>query len=118
MRERHFTDLLPQKKELIEYLPEIFQPLLSGCKTMCVVCDDKGYKDRRAKLLEVLNVFHDTKIKIFPDKKCILRKAFVDAGADNTDAKEIVLDYQPEFYTAVEVAEILMLQKVPELWRC
>ena len=115
MRERHFTDLLPQKKELIEYLPEIFQPLLSGCKTMCVVCDDKGYKDRRAKLLEVLNVFHGTNVKVFPDEKCILRKAFVDAGADNTDTKETVLDYQSEFYTAVEVKEILMLQKVPEI---
>ena len=92
------------KKELHRYLPEIFQPLLSDRKSMNVVRNDKGYKDRRKKLLEVLTVFQRADVKIFPDEKFILRKIFLDAGTDNADT---VLNCQPEFYTAVEIKEVI-----------
>ena len=58
---------------------------------------------------------HGTDVKIFLDKKYILRKASVEAGADDTDAKETEFGYQPEFYTDVVVEKILMLQKVPKV---
>ncbi len=65
---------LAGKKKLKSYLPEIFNALLSDRKLMNVVRDDKGYKERRKKLLEILTLFHRADIKIFPDEKVLLRK--------------------------------------------
>ena len=65
---------LAGKKKLKSYLPEIFNALLSDRKLMNVVRDDKGYKERRKKLLEILTLFYRADIKIFPDEKVLLRK--------------------------------------------
>ena len=58
-------------------------------------------------MLEMLTVFQREDVKIFPDEKCILKKFFLDAGTDNTDNAGTVLNCQPEFYTAVEIKEVI-----------
>lgn len=98
------------KKRLKDYLPEIFDELLQDRRSMNVVRDDKGYIERRKKLLEILTLLHRADIKIFPDEKNLLRKHSVNTWADNTDDTDIkssLINNQPEFYTSVEVKELI-----------
>lgn len=94
------------KKKLREYLPEVFEELLSDRKSMNVVRDDNGYKERRKKLLEILTLFHSADIKILPDEKVLLKKTSLNPRTDNTDTTDSMKDSQPEFYTSVEIKEI------------
>lgn len=95
---------LAGKKKLRAYLPEVFERLLSDRKSMNVVREDNGYKQRRKKLYEVLSLFQGADVKIFPDEKVLLRKHFVKAGADCTDISDNIT---PEFYTSVEIKEFI-----------
>lgn len=101
---------LAGKKKLRAYLPEVFERLLSDRKSMNVVREDNGYKQRRKKLYEVLSLFQGADVKIFPDEKVLLRKHFVKAGADctdDTDCTDISDNITPEFYTSVEIKEFI-----------
>ena len=98
---------LKGKKKLKSYLPEIYDNLLSSRKSMNVIRDDKGYKERRNKLCDLLTLLHRADIKIFPDEKILLRNYSVITGADTTDKTDFIKTSHPEFYTSVEIKEII-----------
>ena len=89
------------KGYLKEILPDIFEKLLSGQKSMNRVRNDKRRNDRRDKLTDILNMFHRADVKIFPDEKVLLRDNSVNTRADNTDT------YRREFYTSSEIKSIV-----------
>ena len=93
--------------KLKEVLPDVFEPLLEGRKTMNKTRDDDRRIERRNKLIEVLLILHRADVKIFPDEKVLLRKEIVDTRTDNIDKIKFVENSYPEFYTAVEIKEII-----------
>ena len=96
------------KNKLKERLPDVYKELLADRRSMNVVRDDKGYKDRRKKLLEILTMFHRADIKIFPDEKVLIKNYSVITQADTTDttdATDFLKNIQPEFYTSLEIKE-------------
>lgn len=76
---------LKGKDKLKEVSPEVFTPLLEGGKTMNKTRNDKRRKERRNKLIEIPLLFQRADVKIFPDKKVLLKNSFVMHGADITD---------------------------------
>lgn len=98
---------LAGKNSLRECLPEQFEELLSDRRAMNVVRDDNGYKDRRKKILEVLTMFHRADIKIFPDEKVLIRNHSLNTRTDNADTTDFLKKLQPEFYTALEIKELI-----------
>ena len=54
---------LAGKNKLRECFPEEFTELLSDRRSMNQVRNEKGYKDRRKNLLEILTMFHRADIK-------------------------------------------------------
>lgn len=96
---------LAGKNKLRECFPEEFKELLSDRRSMNHVRIDKGYKDRRKNLLEMLTIFHGADIKIFPDEKVLIKNHSVNTRADTTDTTDFLRNIHPEFYTALEIKE-------------
>lgn len=98
------------KLKLKEVLPDVFEPLLEGGKTMNKTRDDNRRIERRNKLIEVLLLFHRADVKIFPDEKVLLSNSssmHLTDNTDNTDTTDFARNRQPEFYTAVEIKSLI-----------
>lgn len=95
------------KKYLEDNLPEIFGESLSRQTFMNRVRDDIRREERRAKLAEVLFIFHSSGVKIFPDEKQLLKNASEITRADPTDPTDYIWKDSSEFYTSVEIKNII-----------
>ena len=95
------------KLKLKEVLPDVFEPLLEGKKTMNKIRDDKRRIERRNKLIEILLMLHRADVKIFPDEKVLLSNSSVIHRTDNTDTTDFVKNSQPEFYTSLEIKSLI-----------
>lgn len=92
------------KKYLKSLLSEEYENYLSRQRSMNRIRDDKRRIERRDKLVQILLMFHRADIKILPGEKTLLKNnsAITRAdGTDNTDA------YRPEFYTSMEIKNII-----------
>lgn len=95
------------KLKLKEVLPDVFEPLLEGKKTMNKIRDDKRRIERRNKLIEILLMLHRADVKIFPDEKVLLSNSSLIHRTDNTDTTDFVKNSQPEFYTSLEIKSLI-----------
>jgi len=98
------------KLKLKEVLPDVFEPLLEGQKSMNRIREDKRRIERRNKLTEILLLFHRADIKIFPDEKILIKSNSVNSRADTTDITDYTDSsnkYKPEFYTAMEIKSLI-----------
>ena len=95
------------REVLRDVLPDIFVPLLDGHKTMNRIREEKRKIERRQKLVEVLNLFVEAGVKIFPDEKVIINNYFTNARTDNTDETDSIYNCEPEFYTATEIKNLV-----------
>ena len=93
--------------KLKEVLPDVFEPLLEGRKTMNKTRDDDRRIERRNKLIEVLLILHRADVKIFPDEKVLLSNSSLIHRTDNTDTTDFEKNTQPEFYTAIEIKSLI-----------
>ena len=89
---------------LKEVLPEIFDSLLNGQKTMNRVRDDKRRTERRNKLVDILLMLYRADVKILPDEKTLLYNT---SAPTRTDAADNTDDCRPEFYTSAEIKSLI-----------
>lgn len=64
-------------------------------------------EERRAKLAEVLLIFHRSGVKIFPDEKQLLKSISEITRADSTDPTDFIGKNNSEFYTSVEIKKMI-----------
>lgn len=95
------------REKLKEIFPDIFIPLMDGHKSMNRIREEKRKIERRQKLTEILTLFHETGVKIFPDEKVIMKNYFVNTRTDNTDDTDSIYCCEPEFYTATEIKSLV-----------
>lgn len=105
IEDRDLFRLAPRgKKYLKEILPGEFESYLTRQRTMNRIRDDKRRVERRDKLAKILFMFHRADIKILPDEKTLLKNSSVNTRTDGTDITDA---HRPEFYTSMEIKNLV-----------
>lgn len=111
IEDRDLFRLAPRgKKYLKEILPGEFESYLTRQRSMNRIRDDKRRIERRDKLAKMLFMFHRADIKILPDEKTLLKNSFVNTRTDSTDTTDTTDTtdaHRPEFYTSMEIKNLV-----------